>query len=338
MLSILFIRRRARATRNAQGIVSVDWVWEEKSVPDWDADLKDLKAREEAESSTRAELRAVTAQWQARVDRTQSLTRSIVRLGKIRFRNDPEKLALFEKLQTSGTSRDSIRKQGIALRDAWAENDAKWIPLQEPDEDGEEKIDVTMDSFSKLLDDCEDCEKQQSQKLTAWRNAATALNTKAKAIDGDNVAWYAEATTRFPAGTQFGDLIRSSVPTTSNPADDVGQAVITNLIAADGTIHFDCAAEHATRLTYFHQPPDADDFQLIQADTEETSVTLRDQAPGKHRFKAFGSNSQGQGDESEVAEIELAAPAANTSGDSAAPRNVIPVSSTPVESEKAKSA
>ncbi len=310
MLSILFIRRRARASRNAQNTISVEWVWSEKSVADWDNDLLNLKTKEDNESSTRADLRAVTAQWQHRVDVTQSHTRNIVRLGKIRFRNDAEKLDLFDKLRSSGTSRDTIRRQGLALRDAWQKNDPAWVPLKD-----EAKQEVTLAVFSALLDTCHECEKQQSQKLTAWRNAAAALNGAARALDADNVAWYGEATTHFPAGTQFGDLIRSSVPTTTNPAEEVGQAVVTNLIVSGGTIHFDCAAEHATRFTYFHQPPGADDFQLIQADTEETSVTLGDQLAGLHRFKAFGSNSQGQGDESDVAQIEVAAPAANPGTD-----------------------
>ena len=39
------------------------------------------------------------------------------------------------------------------------------------------------------------------------------------------------------------------------------------------------------------------------------------QPPGQHRLKAFGSNSQGQGDESEDFEIELVASAANNGTD-----------------------
>lgn len=334
MLSILFIRRRANATRNVQNSISAEWVWEEKSVTDWDTDLKDFKTRADEESAARAELRSVASQWQGRVDKAQSLTRSIVRLGKIRSRADAEKLAAFEKLATDGTSRDSIRKQGVALRDAWQETDDKWIPLKD-----ENKKDVTLAAFGKLLDDCHACEQQQSQKLTAWRASVAALNAKAKAIDADSVAWYGEATTRFRAGSEFGNLIRTSIPTTSNPADEVGRAVITHLIASGGAIHFDSAAEHATRFTYFHQVPGAADYQLLEADTETTSVNLQDQPPGKHRFKAIGGNAQGQGDESEVAEIEVVAVAGTsnfTVGET--PRSVTPVSFAPGDAGKLKSA
>jgi hypothetical protein len=46
---------------------------------------------------------------------------------------------------------------------------------------------------------------------------------------------------------------------------DVGRAVITNLIGTTGTIHFHCAADHATRFTCFHKPPGAEDFHCRPA-------------------------------------------------------------------------
>jgi hypothetical protein len=119
-----------------------------------------------------------------------------------------------------------------------------------------------------------------------------------------------EATRRFLAGTVEGNLIRSNMPTTSRPESSVGRAVISNLLVSGGDIHFDCAASGATRYTFLQQAPGLPAFVVILADTEQAHVTLHGQVAGLHRFKAFGSNSRGQGVDSEVVQATVAAAAA----------------------------
>jgi hypothetical protein len=46
------------------------------------------------------------------------------------------------------------------------------------------------------------------------RGAAEGLMDRAREVDADCVAWYAEATRRFPAGTANGEMIRSTISTT----------------------------------------------------------------------------------------------------------------------------
>ena len=100
---------------------------------------------------------------------------------------------------------------------------------------------------------------------------------------------------------------RSTVPTTSDPVEPVGQAVISGIISDGGTIHFDIAAEHATRFTVLHRLPGSSQYTGLVADSPENSVTLDDQPPGEHFFKAFGTNSQGNGIESVRASVTVAA-------------------------------
>jgi hypothetical protein len=235
-------------------------------------------------------------------------------------------LRAFQAVKTRGGSREKVYKQALALRDAWETNDPNWVPLPNK----------SLRVFTDLLEACKQCELEYSARQSGWRNAAAALNTRAAALDADNVTWYVEATTRYSAGMQYGDLIRSDIPTTSSPAVAVGQAVIMHLTGVDGIIHFDCAAANATPYTYFHQPPEATDFVVLLANTAETSVTLHAQPAGLHRFKAFGSNAQGQGPESEVAELNLSgepaarAPAPNGNGESEPVRGLAPAKSTAV--------
>ena len=120
------------------------------------------------------------------------------------------------------------------------------------------------------------------------------------------MAWYAAATRQFAEGTPDGDMIRSTVPVTTEMAVEVGPAVIKNLLADGGTVRFDAEAPHATTFTYLHQKPGASEWATLQADTVETAVTVGGLTPGEHRFKAMGANAQGLGPESAEAVAVIA--------------------------------
>ena len=142
---------------------------------------------------------------------------------------------------------------------------------------------------------------------TAWKVAIAALNDKAARVDQDNVDWYAAVTRKFAAGTPEGDLVRSNVPTTSRPEEPVQQAVISNLIVSGGNIHFDVHAPGATRYTYLQKLSGAAAFVVVLADSLETSFNLQGQPVGVHLFKAVPSNSRGDGPESAVVQVTVAA-------------------------------
>jgi hypothetical protein len=297
MISLEFTKARAQATRNAQINIADQWVWSEKTVAQWTVDVTKFDQLQQDESSKRTQWRNAAETWENDLVQIQQITRDVRRAGGFRFRNDPVKLALFESLRTDGNGRADIYVQALAARDAWDEADETW----------ELSADVTLAHFGSLLASALARQSAHGTALTAWRRAASELANKARVVDADNVAWYAEATRRFPAGTVEGDLIRSTVPTTTRLMQPVGQAVITNLITSNGDIHFDCAAQYATRYTYLHQAPGSPAFVVAVADTPQTSFNLHGQPAGVHRFKAFGSNAAGQGPESAVVQVTVAA-------------------------------
>lgn len=297
MQSIDFMKSRAQATRNAQVNIAAAWVWSEKTVERWNTDVTRLDQLQQDENAKRTQWRSAAETWENDLVRIQQITRDVKRAGSFKFRNERPKLALFETLRTDGDGRGDIYVQGLAARNAWEQADETW----------ELSAEVTLSTFSSLLASALARQSAHGTALTAWRRAASELANKAQVVDADNVAWYAEATRRFPAGTTEGDMIRSTVPTTSRPVQAVGQAVITNLMASNGDIHFDCSAQYATRYTCLHQPPGSEAFVVWIADTPQTSFNLHGQPAGVHRFKVFGSNAGGQGLESAVAQVTVAA-------------------------------
>jgi hypothetical protein len=299
MISIEFTRTRAQATREAQAILAAaptNWVWSQKMVPQWDNDIAKLDQLLASESLQRTQWRNAAEDWQVDLNEIQEMTRQVAAIGRVHFRNHDVKRVCFECLRTDGASRAAVYEQGLAARDAWQEADAQWTFAP----------DVTLAAFSALLSSSLAKQSVHSAKLAAWRNASAAVMEKARNLDRDNIAWFAEATRRFPAGTTEGDMIRSTVPRTTRTETPVGQAVISNLTVNAGTIRFDVSAPGATRYTYLHQAPDSAAFVVVLADSPEASFALSGQPSGLHRFKVVGSNSQGSGPESAVAEISVA--------------------------------
>ncbi len=308
MNSIEFVRTRAQASRSAQVILAAPptspvWVWSRKPLVQWGADLAELDLLRTTESERRTDWRNAAESWQADLNRIQQITRDVAGYAASHFYNDEVKLRLFEPLQTDGRSRPDVYQQGLEARSAWSQTDPAWVIVS----GGEE---VTNGSFGSLLAAAVARQTTYSDKLAAWRYAASALMNKAQKLDADNVAWYADATRRFPEGTTEGDMIRSTVPTTTTPPQPVGQAVIANAMASGGDVHFDVSAPHATRYTYLQQVPGSPAFVVVLADSAEDSLTLHGQPPGLHRFKVVGSNSLGEGQESAVVEVAVAQAAA----------------------------
>ena len=303
MISIEFTRTRVQATQATQASLIAtlpNWVWSEKTLIEWGEDISLLDLAINDESVKRTQWRSAAETWQVELDGLQALTRQLVSIGKIHFRNDVVKRSLFDGLFTDGRSRAEIYEQGLAARDVWQETDPAWT-LSTTD---------TLAAFSALLLGCLTRQATHSAKFTAWRRASATLLNKARQVDEDCIAWYAEATRRFPEGTTEGDMIRSTVPTTTRTEPEVAQAVISNVMSGAGQVHFDCAAENATRFTYLHQSPGSPSFVVALADSPESHFTLSGQPAGLHRVKGFGSNAGGSGPESAATEITVSIAAA----------------------------
>lgn len=297
MKSIPFVLDRAAASRNAQAEIATQWVWQEKSLIQWDADIAALKNAQLAELDARVSFQNNTEEWDVLLGQIEGNVRKILRLAKTHFRNDPVKSAMFEGFSPVRGGRDRIYNFGREVLEVWDNTDSAWNPYPGIDVGG----------LGSMLSNA-DGKKIINQRLrTTWRRKVLEMDVKAQILDEANVVWYSEATTRFPEGTWEGDLIRSTVPTTSDPVEPVGQAVISGIIADAGTIHFDVASEHATRFTILHRLPGTSQYVVLVADSLESSVTLDDQPPGEHLFKAFGTNSQGNGEESAPASVTVAA-------------------------------
>jgi len=307
IISIDFVVRRAKATRDVQTDLAappLNWLWR-LPVLTWNDNITVLDQLESAEILKRTQWRNAAEAWQADLDVIKEITRDVAGFGPLKFHANPVLVTMFDKLKTAGRSRVDIYKQGKKARDAWAEADPAWV-IKKEGPDGQ-VIERTLGAFGSLLASSESKDNAHGAKETAWRKAVSAQMNKVRDVNADCVGFYEEATRYFPAGTPTGDTIRSTIPTTYRPEEPVGQAEIFNVIvSADGDIHFDCRAEHATKFTYLHRAPGQAAFVVVVTDSPEAHLTLHNQPPGVHDFKAIGSNSRGEGEESAVVSVTVA--------------------------------
>lgn len=301
-MSYDFVRNRARLTREAQASVtaSAGWTWDHKSLAQWDADITTLDQLKTTETQTRTEWRNATALWQADVDRIKQITKDVADFGADKFRHAPEKFKLFQALRTDARGRLGIYDQGRKAQSAWQQADPLWTFSP----------DIDLGGFGSLIATSDARAGTYNVKLAAWRSAAALLLNKVRAVDKDNVAWYAAATRKFKRGTPEGDMIRSTVPTTYRPGPAVGPAVISHLMVSGTSAHFDVAAEHATRFTVLRKWPGSPVFLVVVAESRERSFTFDDLPVGVTQFKAYGSSSDGNGPESAIVEVTIAQQAA----------------------------
>lgn len=303
--SIRFAKKRAEKTRDAQVALSgpppggPGWVFDKKTVLQWKTDCTLLDQYLIGEIGLRTDWRNAAALWQADVELVKDITQSVVALGRVHFAADAVKRKRFATLRTDAQSRDGVWEQGHKALKAWQTADATWVP-----DDGSG---TTSDVFGSLLAACAARKDSHGTAYEAWRTSSTRLMSKARTVDVDNVAWYEVATRRFKKGTIEGDMIRSVVPTTTSLEKAVGKAAIANVMVVNGAVHFDFSALHATHFTVLQQSPGSPAFLIVLAETEERSFTAHGLPPGTYRFKVFGSNSRGEGAESAVIEITIAA-------------------------------
>lgn len=299
MISIQHTCNRAEKTRDAQVSLAANpgWLWSRKTIQQWSDDLTFIEQLKNDESAKRVQWRNAAESWWADTDQIQSITRQVKAIGSVQFAADPIKKQAFEELRSDAEGRVEIYEQGVKARDTWQEYSLAWEIVPSI---------LTLSVFSSLLANSLARKTTHGTKETSWRRAEATLMFQARQLHPDNVDWYKEATQRFAKDTVPGALIRTTVPTSYRPDPKVGQAVISDVIASNGTIHADCSAPHATSYTWLQLSPGAPAFVVVLADATETHITLNGQVAGLHKLKCIGRNSRGDGPESAIVEVTVA--------------------------------
>ena len=127
--NIEFVQQRTIATRAAQVDLAAEWVWEEKTVANWDTDLTLLNTLMEAEQDAEAAMLASRGETDAALDQLHSLTGRCLRMAKNRYRDDAARMAVFYNLRAEAGSRAGKLQEALEWESAWEKTAATWSPL-----------------------------------------------------------------------------------------------------------------------------------------------------------------------------------------------------------------
>ena len=208
--SYSFTLDRAEKTRNTQQSFLAKWLWTDKDIAGWDADILALETQNNACSTTVAAMKQTRSNYDTALDQLDTWTGEGLTLLRVKVRNDAEKLASLDTLTADGTSRANKLQEALDWEKAWNTYDNTWAPSQTN----------TYSTFHTLRLAALQLQKDYAAAevaVTAQNNQLTLMRLD---LDDANEAWYKAATKHFPIGTAEGDLIRSAVPVTtgSTPA------------------------------------------------------------------------------------------------------------------------
>jgi hypothetical protein len=268
------------------------------TVAQWVSAINAVETAAEAAQDAEAALDGARGNRDLAAKNLLTKARQILTMAKVKFRDQSNKLNLFREIKLNSPSPNRVIAGAMEVESAWEQADPGWEPLGQPvNEFKAERVEAT-----NLLE-------AQQDKESAWKDKEELLNNLCRDLNVKNVGWYAIATALFAEGTQYGDLIRSQIPTTyTPPPPEPAKAVITSGApsGADG-IQLSYASERATGFNIYFRPEAGPEVFTKIADNIPDATFLHDGlAAGTYEYQVAGVNSDGEGEKSEIATVTVA--------------------------------
>lgn len=233
---------RGQATRDAQSTIAATWVWEEKTVVQWDSSLTAINTKKVAVSDLEADMLAKRANYENNIVVLHDRTVEGVGLARVKWRKDEGKKKILSGLSAAGGGREVVQKEAQAWESVWEKFDATWVP-KPPDN--------TIANLRTLIGDSDTLENLYKKANTDWRTGEEELQVLGGALWDDCVAWYEAATIIFKEGTAIGNMIRGTIPTSPTTPEPTPLEIATTTPGAGGAVAVTYAAtggQHATVL------------------------------------------------------------------------------------------
>ena len=223
--SIAFTIERAEKTRAAQSVIQAAWVWPLKTIAQWDADLEQCEGgvlntlAYKALMDDAAYSLTQTA-MQSRMDVMHARTLQLVGVMRARMQANPLLSPTVSHLSANGNTWRSIEEEGEDVLAAWKVGFAGGTLIPSFTIADFEKL-FTGDAVAvPIVPSLRAIKNNHKTALATARQSVGMYNAMITRLEDEAQQWYAEATAVYPASTVEGDMIRNSVPTSSdyNPA------------------------------------------------------------------------------------------------------------------------
>jgi hypothetical protein len=226
MPSLEAITLRAQATRDAQTAIAATWVWDEKTVVQWDSALTALDTKKVAVSDQEADSLTKRSLYENTLVQLHDLTVEGLGMARVKWRKDEAKKKILSTLSASGGSRETVQAEAQAWESVWEKFDAAWTPSTAN----------TIAAFRTLITTSNTQEDDFKDAHTVWRKGAEELQVQAGVLWDDCVAWYEAATLLFKEGTAIGDMLRGTIPTSPTTPEPTALEIASATPAAGGSV------------------------------------------------------------------------------------------------------
>jgi hypothetical protein len=202
--SIGFVLGRAEATRAVLESLVGTWVWEDKTVEGWAADLTAVRAKQAQVEGLDQDVDRARADVEAAIKDLSSRTGHGLGMARAKYRKDPVTLGALSGLDAKVESRQDAIDDAVAWEEAWAKlPDPDWTPSPTN----------TRAAFSALRQAAAAKLEALNTLVAEERKARKELNQLVGELWEDCIAWYQAACLVFPDGTPEGRAIRAGIPT-----------------------------------------------------------------------------------------------------------------------------
>ena len=303
--SIAFVIERSTKTTAAQVTVAPTWMWEAKNSSEWAADIAQtdggvpgtlafIANRDHVlYENSRGVLAARFADMKAR-------TKQIVQLMRGRALRDPRLAPAVDELSAKASSWTGIESEAEDCLAVWTTTfgGAAYAPAPAN----------TYAQFRALFEGAPAApgipaipalralKTPHNDALAIARVSVGRYNALISRMEDQCVQWYADATAIFLEGTPEGDMIRSTVPTSSdyNPATGganapgLGKPTVTAAMAA-GSISLTIVATGTTLFNVYEKAPAATDYMPVATGVESGWSKALTAGSGEWLYKVAGT-------------------------------------------------
>jgi hypothetical protein len=301
--AIDFIFERSRETKSVMvtlGQPPHNWTWTGVSSGNYENLIKAMDDQLVLLGDKEAVTSVAAAQWDHDISLLLADAVFGSSLARVKYKNNPVLLHLFEGLRHGGGGREVSYKQALEFEKSWKAADPSWV-FQPGLTLAQFKL--RREALRTREDAHVDAEKAEAVERAQFHVLANDVNEVA-------VDWYAVATATFGPNTVAGALVRT-IPTTYNPAQPPGQLVFTaHMAVAPNQAHLLWRAPRGEKYFISGKGPNDAQFQLLLDDVTDKEWVGLGLASGLWQFQGYATNEFGQGPVSDVVSINVPAIAA----------------------------
>jgi hypothetical protein len=295
-LSLEFSLGRGRASSSAQKSILLKWEWPGKTPVQWDTQIGAVETQKEVASDANADVDLQRVDLDEALKLLHNRTGLGLTLLRSVYRNNRPKTRALAGLSARGQARHEILDEAQAFESMWRKLDPAWVPA----------VGQTLTLFKTDRELCISKVGSYADAKSTWRIESEELNQQQEDLNTDCVDWYEAVTAMFPEGTPEGDMIRGTVPTTTDTLLLPEQAlVLLNASPGPGIASLSLESDHASRFDVYRKGPGETEFTLVGTDVPPGEYVNTGLPLGSYFYKAVGKNSRGPGPESGVASITV---------------------------------